>query len=478
ASRVDEGNLNIAAGDPLTASTPTTVSQFYAGVFKNESICGTNAAAGQLDCSQVGAVYGFSSSDGATFDAQNYQVPGENTGDLSGTVPGPWADPIDPPQATGPNKLKYAAFLPSQAAPADGYPVVIFGHGLTRSRADLATLSIQLAERGLASIAIDWPASGSRAVQKFPTSACQDPTRDTATPPDPTVSVACYEPILTVNLATTRDNVRQGVIDVLREIEVLKACSADPTVCGGFNVNAEKIAYVGQSLGSLIGSMDIAMSPDIKAAVLNVAGTSWTDILENSDSNSVKCPIIDALINSGTITGKLWQQPDGTLNNVDALCVNTDTTQEYAPVALPAYQAFAAAARWILDPADSVNFLDRVNARVAAGSLAVLVQRVEGDLVIPNESTDILATFLGLTTETANAPPALGAPITASASAAEATKRKALLNYVSGDVTTYTHGSLLSPVTDPVTGEFTPEGRTGTGQMQTDAITFLLTHLQ
>ena len=471
-SHVDETPFNSTVVD---ATTVTGAGVPF--VFANAGIsCGTGL--GQQDCSQVGAVYGYAPNpqdNPNAFDAQNYQTPQQNPGGagLTGLVAGPWADPIDPPQAGGPNRLKWVGFLPSSAQPAGGYPVVIFGHGLSSSREALIAIAAKLASRGFASIAVDWPQSGSRATQIYPAALCGAPSD----PASPTANPACFQPILTANLANTRDNVRQGVVDIHRLVEFLKSCSADPTTCGGFAVDATRIGYMGQSLGSIIGSMPVAMNPDIKSAVLNVPGVSWLSILENTDTNAIKCPLIDALINNGTLTGTTCGlQADGTCANADALCASP-VDQPIAVTADPVYQTFAAAARWVLDPADGVNFADRIGARLQAGSLSVLIQQVNGDIVVPNEATRILGALLGFTEPAAaNVPAAVGATPTATPVTGQAAVPVAYIEYTNTEVTTYQHASLLLPA-----GVGTPGvalGATGTSQMQEDAVNFLATHIQ
>lgn len=419
----------------------------------------------QLPCTAVGTFF-----QGA-FGSKNYQTAVQVTSPVAADIPSNWDNPLTP-RVQDTAALDVVAAVPASAAPAAGYPVVIFGHGLTRSRQDLYAIAAQLAQAGIASISTDWPLHGNRAVQIYPTgSACQTPA-DTGEP-DPTQSAACFSPILTANLPATRDNFRQGTIDVLGLIEAVKQCdAADPAAgCGDFLIDPTRIGYMGQSLGSLIGTLPVAMSTDIKAAVMNVPSVSLTTILENTDTATIKCPLIDALINNGTIQGNVWQLPAGGFNTTDATCLANATANDPIPVAATAaYRSFAAAARWILDPADGVNFLDVLGAKVAAGDTAVLIQQVQGDTVIPNEATALMARLLGFTSATTAATPASQTPPPSEGIASEAPAL--YLNYVTTGGAVYAHGSLLSPPA----GSGTP-GALGTIQMQTDAITFLATRL-
>ena len=97
-----------------------------------------------------------------------------------------------------------------------------------------------------------------------------------------------------------------------------------------------------------------ADEPDFRSAVLNVPGVGWADVLENSSTNAIKCPLVDALIDAGILTGAKWN-PMVTPNT--GLC----TTDAWK--AQPGYAQFAAIGRWVLDPADGANFVRRLAAK-------------------------------------------------------------------------------------------------------------------
>jgi hypothetical protein len=123
----------------------------------------------------------------------------------------------------------------------------------------------------------------------------------------------------------------------------------------------------------------------------------------------------------------------------------------------------------VLDPAESVNFLDRIAAKVAGNAMAVLLQEVRDDQVLPNEATSILGQFLGFT-----APVEATTPTSATFTPSAGLSAKAAwLIYSPAATATYAHSSLLQP---PAASGV--PGSLGTGQIQTDAVTFLATHLQ
>jgi hypothetical protein len=62
----------------------------------------------------------------------------------------------------------------------------------------------------------------------------------------------------------------------------------------------------------------------------------------------------------------------------------------------PEYLLFIQTAKWILDPADPVNFAGLARARVADGGLSILGQWAACDGVVPNTATALLHDNLGL----------------------------------------------------------------------------------
>lgn len=354
-------------------------------------------------------------------------------------VPSVFADPYHP-DVLATRQVKFLGFVPT--APLESFRTVIFAHGFTRKKEDLFAIASQFAAKGIATVAIDWPLHGERALQTI-----VDESIGCAEGADPTnnLQLQCFAPILSLSLPTTRDNLRQGAVDVQQLAKVLASCGTEH--CGSLKVDATKIGFIGQSLGALIGTSVVANTPEIRAAVLNVGGGLLVDVLLNSKKIEVICPVVNGLISAGMLQGVPYPE-DG------ALCLE-DSWRTH-----PATLQFAALARWILDPADGANF-----ARLLAAPTAprVLLQEVVNDTVVPNVATSNFGTLLGLRPNVAATATAI--PTTASPLAGE--KAHIFLRYVTEDgVNTFNHGSLLAPA-DGVPGAL------GTTQMQTDAITFL-----
>ena len=452
--------LKLALGGCAPLTTGCGVNNYQAG----------NAACQLFDCAAVGDVIG-----GGILTA-NYQQQLPNAFDPNKPLQGPWTDPVHPEQQAT-LTLETLVVIPTGVSPMNnGWPVVVFGHGLGSSKESVLAIAGRLASAGFATVAIDTSAHGSRAVRIsndinlgcsgmcFGTGGPTGTQCDTSTqcnagetcgsltaspslvPPSPTSAPQCYAPFLSADLATTRDGIRQTILDIQRVVKALKTCGS--AGCGDIKINPDKIYYAGISLGSILGTMAAATSPDIKVAVLNVGGVGWADILENTETLSIRCSLVNGLIDAGILTGEKWTGGE------TGLCTTPDWKTQAG------YQTFAAIGRWVLDPADGANFTRMLATK------RVLLQEVVGDTVVPNIATDRLAALLGLA-----ATPLMGDPFNNQPSAAITTmpRTSKFVKYVSDADNVYVHSSLLRPA--PTTPP--QAGINGTLRLQVDATTYL-----
>ncbi|HEY1813905.1 MAG TPA: alpha/beta hydrolase [Kofleriaceae bacterium] len=425
---------------------------------------------------------------GGALAINNYQTHTPNPLANGVDLPGAWSDPINPmPQAgfatvispapVPAGLVEFVAFVPAIPPPATGYPVVVFGHGLGSEKETLILFAGALATQGIASIAIDDVNSGSRAIRitddptigcgpgvcnLAPFSDCYNdlPTEAACTgtgnfcggAPSYSTTPQCYQSFLTTDLAATRDTMRQTLLDLQRVILATKGCGATQSAtnpCGTLAVDPTKIMYAGISLGGILGTTTSSIDPNIGTALLNVPGVGWLDILENSSTNEIKCPLVDALISDGVLTGAQWNGMDG--SGAVGLCTTSDWKTQ------PTYQQFAQTARWILDPADGANF---VSNRLPAKKF--LIEEVVNDQVVPNVATDDLGGLVGLMagsadtltplTESGNVQPTLFDPSAALHAMPTTSQWLRYNTLAAGDPTdpwgiAYQHASLLEPVT-------------------------------
>jgi pimeloyl-ACP methyl ester carboxylesterase len=410
---------------------------------------GTCAAIG---CASLGDIAG-----GALL-APNYQVI-----PTSGPpVPGAWTDPLAPAQQGDASALITAVFIPATTQPANGWPTVVFGHGLGSSKESLAVLAPSLARAGFASVAIDFVAHGSRAVKvsTAPEIGCAGTTTPGGAP-------QCYAPIFSSNLAGTRDNVRQTVLDLQTLVKSVRLCTT-AAPCGPLAVDPDNVGYIGISLGGIIGSMVSAESEGLEAAVTNVAGAGLIDIIENTQTLAIKCSLVDSLIDAGVVTGDKWNLG---MNTTTAACLSEEWKTQ------PSYRSFANVARWILDSSDPANYAAKLATRTT------LLQEVIGDLVVPNIATDQLGALSGRLPAAAD-PATSAPPFPPSEAISTNPTQSKWITYTnlppdagSGfPGNTFQHASLLAPAAS-VTTPAGPDGQLGTARVQTDALYFLVQNI-
>lgn len=421
-----------------------------------------------LGCEAIGAVYAATElSTAPSFTAPSFLQGDDCEADAS-SAPGAFSDPLQP-ELVCERQLPLVVVTPVAPAGEAGYPTIVFAHGLGRSKEDLLLLAGALARAGFASVAFDAVDHGSRAVRVStdaalgcdgagPGNSCTDTIAPTCAP-------QCFAPLLSPNLAVTRDHLRQTVLDQLKLERVLAAC-ATPEACGALHVDPERIGYVGQSLGALLGGVSAAVSEHLGAAVLNVGGADWVRVLSETATPAIRCPLVDSLITAGVLSGTPWAG-----GNPQATCLGQEWTSD------PRFIEFAAAARWILDPVDPINYANRYGASDVP---TLLVAEVEGDTVVPNSATQLFASAVELAPEAA----AAAAEATPEPTAAAVRAGSSWIVYAPLEAdpsamfpgNAYAHGSLLSPVA-PSTEMSAESGRLGTAQMQVDTVAFLGSHL-
>ena len=174
--------------------------------------------------------------------------------------------------------------------PAAGWPIVIFQHGITRNRTDMFAIAGTLAAQGFAVIAIDAPLhgltdktnpffhnqllTGSPAAglmtgeRTFDLDCREQPSG--APGPDGKIDASGTYFINLQSLLTSRDNLRQATSDLMELTRAIPAMSFDGNPTGDFD--GSRIEFVGQSLGSIIGTAFVAMEPHVHCGRAQRAG--------------------------------------------------------------------------------------------------------------------------------------------------------------------------------------------------------------
>lgn len=303
--------------------------------------------------------------------------------------------------------------------PASGWPVVVFQHGITRNRTDMLAIADTMASQGFAVIAIDQPLHGVvpavdphlapfyigntpfAPVANERTFDVDYIDNSTGAPgPDGITDPSGTHSINLSSLLTSRDNTRQASIDLtVLAHTIFAGLSIDgdtiPDLDGG-NMN-----FVGQSLGSMVGTPFLGVEDLITNAVLSVPGGGIINLLLGSEAFGprIRAGLAAAGLEPGTAE----------------------------------FQAFVVVAQTVIDSADPINW-----AAASAGFNTILLHEVIDDSVIPNSvpgaplsGTEPLIAAMGLTTITGTVQDAGGI--------------RGAVRFVPPA----SHGSLLSPTDSP-----------------------------
>jgi dienelactone hydrolase len=289
-------------------------------------------------------------------------------------------------------------------------PVVIFQHGITRTRDDVFAIANILCGQGFAVVATDLVAHG----------------EDTPVTVPVTTSGQLF-----INLAflrNSRDNIRQSAVNLQYLTKVIKD--------GGFDFNNDTVSdfatvnpgYVGQSLGGIVGTVYTATEWNNTTAVLNVAGGRISNLLLNS--TNIGPTVLAGLANNGVTPG-------------------TAT-----------FTQFFLIAQTVVDDADPFNYaapaLTGALKNSAANASRILQQEAVGDSTVPNSASRDLARAFGQVPSWRHVRPVLEAfgltEADTTTSSATAYQGSGFFQYPNSQ-----HGFLLDP----------SQGRTGAGQAQT-----------
>ncbi|MBB1489170.1 hypothetical protein [Oceanospirillum sediminis] len=371
--------------------------------------------------------------------------------------------------------------------PENGWPVVLYVHGVTSYKETVMSIAGNLAAQGVAVVAIDQPLHGSRSIDMDGDGVYEL----TTTSPENGSAYSKGTSLVYANLGslrTVRDNLRQSAADVLS----LRAALSNTTVYTSLSqtpvtevdLDGESVSMLGVSLGSMVGTSALGMSDsydadgdglteadadnpfDFNAAVLTVGGAQSAAVMGYSNEFG---PIVKASFkqNDGfaaAVAENLGYTPEGfiALRTSDPL-----TYDSLANVAYPAFlKGFVSGALQVIDSGDSLLWAGKV-----AADTPVLVTQVTGngvnlaDQTVPNSlssegfplaGTSGLINTLGLSQ--------------VSGSVASATALKAYTNFLVGK-----HSSLLDPSPEEGVTQDAASALAATVEMQTQAVSFIAT---
>jgi hypothetical protein len=304
------------------------------------------------------------------------------------------------PAVTGREEVGFTMIVPSGAKPEGGWPVAVFGPGITRSKYDLFLAADENASRGIATAAIDpvghglGPRSevsvdtlaGSKRFSGFGRGRDLDSdgtitTREGVQAPDqphPKASIAL------------RDGLRQTALDNMAFVRAI-ARGVDVDGDGSIDLRRDRVGYYAQSLGGIYGTMLMATDQTVPHGLLNVPGGPILEIARLSPSFREE------------VTAQLGDRRPSLLNGGREGFTESTPLYVDPPVTAPARGAVA-----IQDTAAMVNWLDRsgspetfaplLRRRPApgVGPKRVAYQIAFGDQTVPNPTSATIVRAGGL----------------------------------------------------------------------------------
>lgn len=340
--------------------------------------------------------------------------------------------------------------------PAGGWPVLIFQHGITRSREDMFGVADSFADAGFVVVAIDLPLHGVTSTSDPFFASDANPlytglipagtgsierTFDLAVISPPAIDPSGSHFINLTSLLTSRDNNREAVADLVTFARSLPAMTI-----GAAGVNPAGIHYLGHSLGAIEGTTFMA--------VVNATGAG--PVINTATLANPGGVLSTLLIDSPTFAPEINQ-------GLEAQGLEPGTTL---------YAQFFRDSQTVIDAGDPVNYVALATAQHPIHLLQVVGGGPDAssptglsppDQVVPNSATQALITAsaygpAGAAGALTRVPAPAGAPPVPVIGPAGGLR--AYVNFVLGD-----HGSIIDDLVPAVTAE-----------MQGEAISFALSN--
>ncbi len=287
--------------------------------------------------------------------------------------------PTSPPTPVDPHKyIPITLVLPLTAAPAGGYPVVIYGHGLGGQRQELFGVANELARAGIATIGIDTATFGQRADGDATDATSLFHAAGTYQGPDGLPDQMNYDSTTFYgglsNILSLRDNVRQTVLDYVQVHRLVGnpaldlSFVADQYAGTAPHLDPAHVGYIGDSLGGIIGSVFTATEPTVNPVVLNVPGAGLVSALA-ADSPGIGPTMVLA-------ASTIYHFP--------------------ASVPVDRWHPLASLVQAVFDGADPASFASLLGQPTAGEGHDIYFTEVDLDETVPNRSNELLARSIGI----------------------------------------------------------------------------------
>ncbi|WP_261883694.1 VolA/Pla-1 family phospholipase [Vibrio pelagius] len=300
--------------------------------------------------------------------------------------------------------VEFLLFTPNGSDPKD---IVIYQHGITSAKENAYTFAYNLAQAGLAVLAIDLPIHGTRSLDDMRSA---------------NEGVLAY--LNLSNLPVARDNVRQSVLDVmgLRASLVVssQANLLSQSPLKGFDLTTgSQVKLLGHSLGGIVGATAVASSNrtlgsttadalySFSAAAIENSGGQISNLLLGSTYFGPQVKHNIALSGNAKYADFATQNCSGLSDKICYKTFEDNASAEQLASVTAAFQQFAYAAQTVLDTIDPYTNADYLLA--ASTQMPIYMGQVQDDQTVPNTvakapfaGTTPLATKLNLTVVDAN----------------------------------------------------------------------------
>jgi hypothetical protein len=226
-------------------------------------------------------------------------------------------DDAGAPVAQTPVKIWVTFGIPTSPMPANGYPTVILQHGLSGSREWIMGLANVFATEGWMVVGIDSVTFGARAPEPSLQVDSANEFGGSYTGPDGFADVEngstdFFGSLL--NVLAIGDQFRQAGFDTAQLVKLLRSQPDLSALATGSGtppvIDKNNIAYFGDSLGAMEGTIASALEPRVKGWFLNVNGGSIFHELAAHSPNISKSLGEAAAINFGITSERFsWSDP-------------------------------------------------------------------------------------------------------------------------------------------------------------------------
>jgi dienelactone hydrolase len=274
-------------------------------------------------------------------------------------------------------------------------PLVVFQHGIGGAATQMLPIADALTARGFVVAAIDLPYHGERSYCTANDQCVQENGSDGVCTPDPSLQtpsdaaapgtcttgslrpgdnlrpVASGNFFVSSNFFRIRDGIRQGLIDhSAATLALARAPAGMPQpqandfatslAALGVAIDPTQVYFSGLSLGANFGTSIVATNPRYSRAGLTATGATLVDVYTTGPAN--RAGLLPVFASLGI-----------DLTKVSPVLEDGSPNAAFDPAQAARFAQTTAIAKWILDPAESINYAANITTKSFHPDLAPLV---------------------------------------------------------------------------------------------------------